>query len=97
MEEANVFSESSKMLLSFFTNSGLLEVKTAQKYRVSKSTILPPASCQAGEQPHPWSSCSSLQGRRWKALSGRLPFQSQPPLSAWYPHGCPAFYESPRV
>src|SRR5205807_5817352 len=97
MEEANAFFEPSKMPLSFFTSSGLFDVKTAQKYRVSKSTSLPPASCQAAEQPHPSSSCSSQQGQKWKALSGKLPFQSQPLQSAWYPHGYPAFYESPLV
>src|SRR5437879_7227066 len=97
MEEANAFFEPSKMPLSFFTSSGLLDVKTAQKYRVSKSTSLPPASCQAAEQPHPSSFCSSQQGQRSKALSGSLPFQSQPLRSSWYPHGCRASYESPRV
>jgi len=40
-----VVFELSKMVLSFFRNSGFFEVKTAQKYRVSKSTSSLLASC----------------------------------------------------
>src|SRR5437879_13764762 len=97
MEEANAFFEPSKMPLSFFTSSGLLDVKTAQKYRVSKTTSLPPASCEAAEQPHPSSFCSSRQGQRSEALSARLPIQGRPARSSCGLHGSGAPYASPRL
>src|SRR5437588_11548005 len=97
MEEANAFLESSKMPLSFFTKSGLFDVKTAQKYRVSKSTSLLPASCQGVEKLRHWSSCSFQQGQRSKAPCGTLPFQNQLRQSVKYLRGCQASYECLRL